>query len=519
METAQINCHVKCDDLDGPFRTLDGTCNNVDNLGAANTRLKRLLPPVYDDGVESPRSCSSTGGPLRSARVISRRVLRDRRRRHNNTLLLMQWGQFLDHDMTLMPLPTERIQEEGGDPIVCCGQFLIGVARPLPEECFPITFQRDVDFAGSCMEFVRTIPAMKLDSADSNEPREQVNSITAFIDASSVYGSSLEEEEELRQSDGHGYLLKFEDSRQGPLLPRTERAICRSRIIDPDGKPPCFIAGDERVNEQPDLATIHTIFLRLHNLLAAEMARVIPSPPPSSLQSNIYFNETIFQSMRRVLGAVVQNVMYAEWLPVILGHGYMESFDLNVEDRSQYDPQVDPSILNEFSTAAYRMGHSLVPQSLPTPDPNPRKLRIPLRSHFLRPDVVRGRLNALALGLVMANRTTVFSQAQAIDNFVSREVRALSTPQSEPLSQNPSVRTLSTPQSETCEPLSQNPVNPSGRSPVNPSGRTPVNHSEPLRHNPCEPLRTLQSKSLSQNPCEPLSQNPCEPLSQNPVNP
>ena len=36
------------------------------------------------------------------------------------------------------------------------------------------------------------------------DKREQINSITAFIDASSVYGSSLEEEEELRESDGHG---------------------------------------------------------------------------------------------------------------------------------------------------------------------------------------------------------------------------------------------------------------------------------------------------------------------------
>ncbi|XP_076469761.1 chorion peroxidase-like [Babylonia areolata] len=269
------------------------------------------------------------------------------------------------------------------------------------------------------MEFVRTIPASRLNPGNRTEPREQVNSITAFIDASSVYGSSLEEEEELRESEGHGYLLKFEASPQGPLLPRTERAICQRERDDPEDSPVCFIAGDERVNEQPALATIHTVFLRLHNLLASEMAaRYTPASPLSPT----HLNETLFQSTRRVVGAIVQKIMYGDWLPIILGQGYMSEFGLGVEDRSHYDPRVDPSILNEFSTAAYRMGHSLVPRNLPTPDPNPRRTRIRLRDHFLRPAVVRDRFNALAMGLVTANRTAARDQAQAIDSSVSREL-------------------------------------------------------------------------------------------------
>ena len=74
------------------------------------------------------------------------------------------------------------------------------------------------------------------------EPIEQQNSITAFIDASSVYGSSVEEEEELRENEGKGYLLKVENSQEGPLLPRTERAICRRDDDAPEG-PFCFFAG------------------------------------------------------------------------------------------------------------------------------------------------------------------------------------------------------------------------------------------------------------------------------------
>jgi len=55
------------------YRLYDGTCNNLVNplLGAANVPYIRLLPPAYQDGVNSPRSLAVSGNPLPNPRSLS----------------------------------------------------------------------------------------------------------------------------------------------------------------------------------------------------------------------------------------------------------------------------------------------------------------------------------------------------------------------------------------------------------------------------------------------------------------
>lgn len=52
----------------------------------------------------------------------------------------------------------------------------------------------------------------------------------------------------------------------------------------------------------------------------------------------------------------MQNIVYSEYLPILLGQAKMESLEIYIKnmENTKYDPNVDPSILNSFATASFR---------------------------------------------------------------------------------------------------------------------------------------------------------------------
>ena len=67
-------------------------------------------------------------------------------------------------------------------------------------------------------------------------------------------------------------------------------------------------------------------------------------------------DEDLYQNARRINIAQYQSVTYGQYLPAVLGPDFNE---LNA-DGSSYKSSTDPSMTNEFATAAYRFGHSMI---------------------------------------------------------------------------------------------------------------------------------------------------------------
>ncbi len=338
----------------------DGTGNNLENdeWGTAGIELLRLSSVDYADGFSEP-----AGEDRVSAREISNLVADQSELIDNDRFLtdfVWIWGQFIDHDIDLSvdaePIEDFDIEVPTGDPDFdpfATGEVTIGLDRS----------EYEVDDEGI---------------------RQQLNTITAYLDGSVIYGSSEETANSLREFSG-GRMLTSE----GDLLP-----------IGEDG---FFMAGDVRANENVALTSMHTLWVREHNRIADAIAEADPT----------LTDEEIFQQARSLVVAEIQAITYNEWLPALLGVDAMS-------DYSGYDPTVNSSIANVFSTAAYRFGHSMLSTELLRLNADGTEAEegnLSLADAFFSPDeVVDHGIDSILLG--------ASSQvAQEIDGMIVDDVR------------------------------------------------------------------------------------------------
>lgn len=89
------------------YRSIDGTCNNFEHAmwGASLTGFRRLAKPIYENGFSTPIGWEKdrlyNGFRKPSARLVSTEIISTKEITQDDriTHMVMQWGQFLDHDL------------------------------------------------------------------------------------------------------------------------------------------------------------------------------------------------------------------------------------------------------------------------------------------------------------------------------------------------------------------------------------------------------------------------------------
>ena len=297
-----------------PYRTIDGTDNNATNTawGAAETHQLRLGPAQYTDGLGG---MIDRGNP----RVISNAVGTQGATGNSRGLSSMfwQWGQFIDHDLVLT---------EGG------GEF-----APMFAPAGDPVFQPGEMIAFGRSGFGDGVAG----------PRTFDNGITHWLDGSMVYGSDSTRANTMRAMSGGKMRM------DGDMLLRNTADLPVANDSGIYANTDLFLAGDVRATEQTGLAGMHTVFVREHNRWADRLANDLDLSGLSDSEAD----ELIYQTARKIVGAQIQKITYEDWLPAFMG-------GQNVSSYAGYNDTVDPGISLEFSTAAFRFGHTMLNEQL-----------------------------------------------------------------------------------------------------------------------------------------------------------
>jgi peroxidase len=398
-----------------PYRTYDGSCNNLKHTGwgKSNMPYTRILPPDYEDGVSEIRATGVTSAPLPNPRTISLATIRwSDKPDAKASLMLMQWGQFIIHDLSLAA--TTPMFTAQGTNIDCCNRKLLLDPRFKHPACISILLPDNDPFYRrfnvGCMNLVRSAPSPPVGCR--LRAREQLNQLTSFLDGSQIYGNDEQQALGLRRFQGG--LMKSSQINGMEFLPFDAR-LGEGCVLPTAGirrGMRCFVAGDNRVNELTGLVTMHALFLREHNRIARILWQLNPSWP----------DERLYQEARRIVIAQLQHITYNEWLPLIVGPIIMRDFKLELSQTNggyslDYDPETDPSIINEFAGAAHRL-HSLVQSAFNFQTQDGQLIQqFKLRTIFNNPASLYREGNFDACIHSMVNEPS-----QSIDNHFSEEL-------------------------------------------------------------------------------------------------
>ncbi|XP_020296286.1 dual oxidase-like [Pseudomyrmex gracilis] len=318
----------------------NGWNNNIGKpeLGAVDTSLLRKLPAAYEDGVNKP-SGSNRPEPLEiSEKLLSGKIGTKSKRGRN--VLLVFFGQHVAAE-------------------------IVDAQRPAcPPEYFNINVTEDHPYrkepGHTQMPFLRTMYNRQTGQA-TNNPRQQLNGVTPFLDGGAIYGTSkawsnflrtnadgiLEPNGKLASSHSDGYpdINTVRLPMANPPPPTRHHEYVSQHHTESVTR--FFKLGNPRGNENPFLLTFDVIWFKWHNVLATHIKRLNPS----------WRSDRIYNEARKWVIATQQHIVVDEWLPAWLGGDGLPKYN-------GYDSNIDPQIEQFFQTAAFRFGHTLVPSGV-----------------------------------------------------------------------------------------------------------------------------------------------------------
>jgi len=315
-----FNMHTASAAVGFEIEAINGAGNNVAHptWGTVGSPYTRVGAARYADGLSQP-----VAGP--NSRYVSNRVFNDVNQNvfseHRATQMAWTWGQFLDHTFGLAQggTQTANIPFNSTDPL-----------ERFTDTLGFVPFTRDAAAPGT----------------GTTNPRQAINTVNSYLDASAVYGSTPQRQEWLRSGPvdnnlannaatlmmPNNYLPKATsrgDAATAPTMAVDGRLLANPSNAD--------IAGDVRANENIELTSIQTLFAREHNRIVSLL--------PASLSA-----EDRFQIARRIVIAEQQYITYNEFLPAM---------GVTLPAYTGYQPSVNTTLSTEFATVGYR-AHSQI---------------------------------------------------------------------------------------------------------------------------------------------------------------
>lgn len=376
---------------DGIFSRLNEASSYLDGVGTTANGIPPTTPwtvlttPPFSavdidsltEGWAVPGSFSE-GGTLPAARAVSNNIMdQDPSISIPNAAGLNEWfqffGQALTHDIA------EAATGQAAEPNLGAAPF------------GPASGNLN-NFVGFFAPPFTGLPRTPAEADPETGLLNQINEETSFLDLSMIYGNKDTMLNIVRDgADGYdsaklligesGHLptiYEATQNRYGVETPTTEQLLQTLRdftapgfgglpdpdnpatataidVNDPNSWVNLFLAGDNRVNQTPQLIAQHAIWWQEHNYWVEKFS-------PTAMKYG-WSQDQLFEVARAITEGEWQNIVYNEYLPKLIGEHALSAYE-------GYKEWVDPSIINEFTTVAFRFGHDQSSQTQTALDEN-----------------------------------------------------------------------------------------------------------------------------------------------------